>query len=98
MDGEGGFLEKLSELLERGKPYLEAYYELKKAWKMAKRHRVVGIPIWSEEMEAFGKQLRAQGWSYRAIAEELGVGKSTVHDHLSPKGRFYKGLRRFLRF
>jgi len=94
VDGEGGFLEKLNELLEKGKPYLEVGQW---AWKRLMRHRVVGVPVWNEVMEEEGKALRKENWSYRAIAEDLGVGTMTVWRHISPKGRYYRGFMRFLR-
>ena len=87
-------LEQIIKNIEKIVPILD---KIEPIYRKIKSHRTVGIPIWNKEMESYAKQLRKEGYSFGYIANELGVGRSTVFDHLSPKGRYYKGLRRFIR-
>lgn len=87
-------IDKIFEILEAYAPLAK---KIDKQWGILKRHRDVGVPVWDKDMEFDAKTLRKQGYSYREIAYELEIPKSTVFDHVSPKGRYYKGWRRFLR-
>ena len=87
-------LEKIIETIDKVVPIID---KIEPIYRKFKRHRTVAIPVWNKEMESYAKQLRKEGYSYRDIANELEIGKSTVFDHLSPKGKYYRGLRRFLK-
>ncbi len=87
-------LEQIIETIEKTVPLID---RIEPIYRKIKSHRTVGIQIWNKEMESYAKQLRKEGNSYQNIANELEIGKSTVFDHLSPKGRYYRGLRRFIR-
>jgi len=87
-------LEKIIETIDKATPIID---KIEYVYRKFKSRRTVGIPVWNKEMESYAKQLRKEGYSYQNIADELGIGQSTVFDHLSPKGKYYRGLRRFIR-